>query len=260
MKEDWTVISHQKNLSSGKKQSKDAETSRASSEESEDITLTEKSFSEPSSPVLSRKTDMITLEERTRLCSHSSYNDLTSPLIDEDEAERVVLLESPARTHLTLQPCDDLQHQESPDASIANQQEGMSSRERSPLPEDEKRSEAGVATPSSGSDHEQEQQQGNIFSRFTGKLLQKVLTSNPENRPEEKPVAQGDTSSVKTMLQALRTGVASLASSSVSSSTPSSSAPTTSGGTAAQSAFTASEEEQVFEQMKQNSKTKFIRI
>ena len=233
MNDEWALIAHQKkDLPSG---GKEAKASRASSVESDDIKLADKSFSEPNSPVLSRKTSLITLKERTHLCSHSSYNDLTSPLIGEDE-ERIG---SPTRTHLTS---EDPLHQESPDASNTDQKEQASSRERSPVTE-----EAGVA---SGSDHEQEQQQGSIFSRFTGRLLQKVLTSSPENRPED---AQGDTSSVRTMFQAFRTGVASLTSSTVSSSAPT--APTTTNGD-----FTASEEEQIFEQMKKSSKTKFIKI
>lgn len=249
---------------------------------SSDDEVAEKSFSEPSSPVLSRRTSLITLEERSRLCVHSSYNDLASGLAENSDPHPQE--SSTKRHHLdVIQKLPksasniDIATREpamSPDEGASRQrgysdpcQEVLGSgkdspsshyRERSPLLDNTAMKPIDSNKPQDSEEGtEQEQQPGSIFSRITGRILQKVLPASSESQSSISTV-QSDASSVKTVFQAIRTGVASLASSASSAPTLSNlSTPANGGG---QSTVIMSEEERRFEQMKKDSRTRFIII
>lgn len=275
-----------------------AHSSISSSEEDvEELELAEKSFSEPCSPTLSRrKTEMISFGERSRLLSHSSYDDLVSVLSDElEEAERVIPLDSPARKQhsfgLVTHPEPDASKEETvlvepsphtgsnqsqgwyPGISVVcppSEEEAWNLDKKPPEPTFSSKASLEPTTDMSVTDNlvtdqdsedkkDQEQQSGNILSRITGRLLQKVRSSTSESRlsasPEARPLTVGDSSSMKNVLQALRSSVVNWTNPSPIPTSSSSSAIAT-----GQSALTLSEADMILEQMKQNSKTKFIYI
>lgn len=234
-----------------------------------------KSYSAPSSPVLRRqRVGAISHKERSRFHSNSSFDDLIN-LGDDDlsEAEKV----APIASRKEQQPKEDPDSSQSKEKMLQDRVQVPQGRSNPsiavvPAPSsaddghshsdypqavpitDSSQEPAKASNSPSDSDSEQHQASGNLLSRFTSKFLLKKHPNSPENYQSPEPQEQ---SSVKAVFQVLRTGLINLANTTSLSQTPPPSSDT-SGNLS--SSLTPSETEQILDQLKQNSRTKFIYI
>ena len=265
----------------------------------EEIEPAEKSFSEPSSPTLSRrKTDIISFGERSRLFSHSSYDDLVSVLSDElEEAERVVPLDSPARKQKSFglvanfsNPCvnekptvlsnslphngSSQSHEKHPLVSVecpSSEEEAWNLDRKPPQlsfsstvtqePNTDLSVSDNLATDLDGEERkDQEQQLGNLLSRITGRFLQKVRSSTSESRLSASPETRASNPPTQVDSSSRRNVFQTLRTSVVNWTSSSIPSFSSSSTASAIGQSSLSEADMILEQLKKNSQTKFIYI